>query len=158
MKVRRTYEQEREKLLKAINIALDAFKKCNAGLSQEQIEILIKGYSDWRAMAEHHEPQFRRVVSMDYLKDDVLTYFQEASGEAVEYFWKEIKAAGIDYQREENRIQRILEEGRFRSRTDYEYIKDMLVVAQQENKISSEQALELGQLLHRYENRSLRKK
>jgi hypothetical protein len=92
MKVRRTYEQEREKSLKAIDIALDAFKKCNTGLSPDQIEMMIKGYNDFKALAENPEPQFRRVASMDSLKDIILTYFQEGSGEVVEYFWKEIEA------------------------------------------------------------------
>lgn len=70
----------------------------------------------------------------------------------------EIAKTGIDYQREESRIQRILSQGKIENRNDYEYIKNMLVVAQQENRITSQQAIELDRMLHRYENRGIKKK
>lgn len=150
MKTRRTYEEESKKLAKAIDIAIDVFAKFN---SEKDV---IKGYETWKNMALHPEPKFRRLASLNYIVDAVFTYFQEGVGEAVELFWRRIGEEGLDYKRE-NTLQKIFDQKAIKTRIQYEYVQDIFVVAQQQNMITSEQAIELAQMLDRYENRGQKK-
>jgi hypothetical protein len=145
MKVRRNYKAESEKLAKAIDIALDAFHK----YYPEQD--IIKGYEMWKGMALNPEPQYNRLASLDYLIEYVFAYFQEGHGEVVEYFWKRIRQERLDYKRV-NKLQEILEQGKIKSRIQYEYVQDIFVVAQQEGMISQADADLLAQMLEKYEN------
>lgn len=145
MKTRRTYEQEAEKLAKAIDIALEVFAKFH--FDKES----INGLHMWKHMALHPEPKFKRIASLNYLVDAVFTYFQGGVGESVEFFWRRIGEEGLDYKRE-NKLQKILDQGKIRSRIQYEYVQDIFVVAQQENRISPTQADQLAQMLEWYEN------
>jgi hypothetical protein len=145
MKARRNYKDESEKLAKAIDIAIDAFNKYRPEKET------INGYEMWKTMALNPEPPYKKLASLNYLIEYVFTYFQEGGGEIVEYFWKRIAEEELDYKRE-NKLQKILYQGKIKSRIQYEYIQDIFVVAQQEGMISPAQADQLAQMLERYES------
>jgi len=152
MKTSRKYEDESEKLAKPIDIAISAYKKyIPFGLSQSQVDLVIEQYEQLKKKTLNPEPQFKRVASLKYLVEAALTPFQEGAGEAVEYFWKNISDAHLDYQRE-NKLEKILAQKKIKNRIDYEYVTDMLVIAEKEHLISQDQAERLAQMLASYEN------
>ena len=152
MKTSRNYKDESEKLAKAIDIAIDVFKKfAPFGLSQSQLSATIKTYEEWKENALYPEPQFKRLAFLKYLIDSILTPFQEGAGEAVEYFWKKISESNLDYKRE-NKLEKILAQNKIKNRVEYDYVTDMLVIAKQENLITQEQSMKLAQMLGNYEN------
>ena len=90
MKTLRNYKDESEKLAKAIDIAIDAFKKfAPFNLSQSQLDSVIENYEEWKKNALNPEPQFKRLASLNYLIQYTFTPFQEGTGEAVEFFLEE---------------------------------------------------------------------
>ena len=85
----------------------------------------------------------------------MFTYFQEGSGPTVEYFWQKINEAGLDYVRE-NKLEKILKRGNIRGRIEYDYVTDMMVVAEQLGMVSKEEAQQLSNMLGAYEQRAKR--
>lgn len=153
MKVQRNYQDESEKLSKAMDIAIESFKKFNPwNLSDSQLNTIIKGFEERKFLALHPKPQFKKLASLKYLIEETLTPFQEGTGEAVEYFWRKVAEAKLDYKRE-NKLAKILERGKIKGRIEYECVIDRIVVAQQENLITNEEAVRLNQMIADYEAR-----
>jgi hypothetical protein len=154
MMPRKNYQQEAEKLAKAIKVAIETFEKFKSfGLTDLQFKQLVEGYTNYERMVLNPEPQYRRLQSLQFLIEAVFTTFQEGKGEAIEYFWQRLKEERLDYTRE-NKLEIILNRGRIKGRIEYEYVIDMLIVAQQENLISAQQALRLNEIIGIYENKN----
>lgn len=148
-----TYEEEAKKLAMAIDVAVESFQnECPANFTAQHQAHFIKTYMEWKENCLNPEPQFKKLVSLKYIINDVFTYFQEGSGTTVEYFWKKIHILGLDYQRE-NRIKKILDRGKIRGHIEYEYIIDMFVIAQQNGMITKYEALKLSDMLKKFEQK-----
>jgi hypothetical protein len=151
MKVKRNYKDESEKLAKAIDIAIESFRKFNSfNLTESQVDTVIKAFEERRFFALNPEPQFKKLASLEYLIEETFTPFQDGAGEAVEYFWKKIAEANLDYKRE-NKLRKILDRGKIKGRIEYEYVTDMIVIAQQENMVTNDEAVQLSEMLATYE-------
>lgn len=154
--MKRTYEQEAQKFAAAVDIAIETMKKFpHPLLTAEQIEQSVKTYEEWKQMALHPQPQFKKIASLKYLVEALFTYFNEASGKDVEYFWKEIRNKNLGYERE-NKLEKILLRGYIKTRHEYDFVTDGLVIYQQEGAITQEQAAQLSAMLGDYENRKLK--
>ncbi len=152
-KKRRSYREEVDKLCRAIDIAIDTYK------SHPPPEWTIDNINFATDMLEKDksrrincEPRFRSLASLKYDIDAVFTYFQEATGNTVEYFWKKIKEENLDYKRV-NKLEKIFKRGKIRGRIEYEYSKDIIVVAQQTGMITEKEAKKLGGMIHQFEFR-----
>lgn len=153
--MKRTYIEEANNLIRAIDIAIDAFKKYPPNKFQpENIEQVVKIYLEQRNNVLNPEPQFRSLSSLKYTISDVFTYFQESGGQTVDYFWKEIKKAKLPYKRE-NKIGKILKRKTIKNETEYEFIIDILVPYQQEGLINSNEALLLNNMIADFEKKEL---
>ncbi|WP_107038934.1 hypothetical protein [Brumimicrobium mesophilum] len=147
----RTYEEEANKLAKAIDIAIEAFQnECPSNFTPQHQDHLINTYIGWKESCLNPENKFRKLAALKYIINDLFTYFQEGSGPTVEFFWRKINEMGLDYQRE-NRLKKILERGKIKGRTEFEYVVDMFVVAQQNGMITTSEAQRLSDMLEKFE-------
>ena len=152
MKKKRTYQEEANKLATAIDIAIEAFTvECPPDFEKSHQEHTISCYANWKESCLNPEPQFRNLASLKYSINDVFTYFQEGTGKTVEYFWKKINDAKLDYKRE-NKLEKILNRGKIRGRVEYDYVTDMIVVAEQAGMTSKEETIKLSDMLREYES------
>lgn len=153
MKPRRNYTTEVIRLSKAIDIAVEAFRKHPPkDFLDWHTEHFIKCYLEWREMALNPEPQYKSLASLKYIIQDVFTAFNETSGLAVEYFWKKVEEQQLGYERIDM-LMKIFERGKIRGRIEYEFATDIIVVYQQEGRITAEQASHLGAMIEIYEIR-----
>ncbi|WP_339718124.1 hypothetical protein [Cyclobacterium amurskyense] len=120
MKKKRKYQEEASKLAAVIDIAIEAFKvECPPNFEKRHQEHTVSCYANWKESCLNPEPQFRNLASLQYSINDVFTYFQEGTGNTVEYFWKKIDEAQLDYKRE-NKLEKILNRGKIRGRIEYD--------------------------------------
>jgi hypothetical protein len=151
--MKRDYETEALKLAKAIDVAIDAFGKYPPkDYTQVHLEHFVNVYLDIKDSVLHPDPKYKTIASLKHKIQDIFTYFQEGSGATVEYFWKELAKENLDYVRE-NKLQKILDRGKIRGRIEYEYVIDMLVVAQQEGLILNEEVDRLNYMIGQFEKR-----
>ena len=152
---KKIYEDEAIKLSKAIDIAIEAFEKYPAEIfTEENLKHFINCYRERKDFALNPEPKFRKIASLKYLIDDVFIYFQESNGKDVEYFWKQIKEQNLDYVRED-KLWKIIKRGKIKNRIEFEYVTDLIVAAEQEKRITQDEAKKLGEMIGEFE---LRKK
>jgi hypothetical protein len=153
MKKKKTYQEEAAKLIRAIDIAVESFEKyCPNDLDERSLKHIISCYKGWKDELLHPLPQYMNLASLKYQIENVFTSFQEGAGETVEYFWKRIKEEGLDYVRE-NRLKKILDRGRIKGRLEYDYVTDMIVVAEQVGLTTSEEAFRLGHMLDEFKTK-----
>ena len=77
-------------------------------------------------------------------------YWNEAKGNDVEKFWKEIYFQKIDYERKDT-IKSVLKRNLIKNQNEYDIIIDTLVVAEQIRRINLEQKKILSQLIGKFE-------
>jgi len=82
---------------------------------------------------------------------EVLTYFQESSGEAVNYFWQQIENTGLDFKRE-NKLNKIMKRKKIKTLIEYDFIIDVLVPYQQVGLINDEEVKALNKMLLEFED------
>lgn len=134
-------------------MAIEAFRKYPPkGMNESHVLHLVQGYLEWKDLALNPAPEYRKLTSLKYLIQDVFTYFQEAAGEAVEYFWTQVTQEELGYVRED-KLRKIIGRGKIKSRLEFDYVADMLVAATQEGRISEEEATQLSRMLGDFENR-----
>ena len=151
---RRTYQEEVEKLCRAIDISIDSYKSHPPkGWTPEIVNMVTSNLEKDKLSRIEAEPKFRTLASLKYDIEAVFTYFQEATGKTVEYFWKKIGEADLDYKRE-NKLEKILNRGEIKGRIEFEYVTDMIVVAEQVGMTSKEETIKLSIMLGEYESRS----
>lgn len=149
----RTYETESQKLAKAIDIAVEAYTQvCPENFTPDTQKHVIDTYLGWKESCLHPDPKYKNLTSLKYDIESVFTYFQEGTGPTVEYFWKRIAEENLDYARE-NRLKKILERGKIKGRIEFDYVIDMFVVAQQNGMITKDEALQLNDMLKKFEQK-----
>ena len=150
---KKTYEEEAIKLSIAVDIAIEAFEKYQPEIwSEVELNHIIGCYQEWKSMALNPQPEFRKIASLKYKINDVFTYFQEASGREVEYFWKQIREQNLNYVRED-KLGKIIKRGKIRNRIEFEYVTDLIVVAEQEKRITKNDVEKLSHMIGEFESR-----
>lgn len=148
---KRSYEEEAIKLSKAIDIAIESFEKYPREIWTKETQAhIIDCYREWKEKALNPKSEFRKVVSLNYIINDVFTVFQESEGKDVEYFWKQIKANNLDYVRED-KLGEIIKRGKIKNRIEFEYVTDLIVVAEQETRITRSEAEKLAGMIGEFE-------
>lgn len=153
MKKKRNYQREVESLCKAIDIAIDSYKTYPpTNWTPDIVQMVTANLEEDKSRILGAEPKLKTLASLKYDIEAVFTYFQEGAGETVEYFWKKIDEAELDYKRE-NKLEKVLKRGKIRGRIEYEYVTDMLVIAEQSGMTSKEETIKLSGMLGEYESR-----
>jgi hypothetical protein len=154
---KKDYQSEALRLSKAIDIAINAVKTHPPkGFGQTNIDQVLSSYEHFRQMTLNPQPQFRKIASLKYLVEEVFTYFQESTGDAVEYFWTEIDKEKLGYIRED-KLRKILDRGKIRGRIEFDYAIDILLVAKQTGRITFDEAGKLSDYIGDYEFKSKKK-
>ena len=152
---KKIYEDEAIKLSKAIDIAIEAFEKYPPEIwTKDILTHVINCYREWKDDALNPEPKFKKITSLKYIIESVFTYFEESNGKDVEYFWKQIKEQNLDYVRED-KLWKIIKRGKIKNRIEFEYVTDLIVIAEQEKRITEDEARKLATMIGEFE---LRKK
>ena len=107
---------------------------------------VISCYHEFKDDALNPEPKFRKIASLKYTIENVFTYFQESNGKDVEYFWKKIEEQKLDYARED-KLGKILKRGKINNRIEFDYVTDIIVVAEEEKRISENEAKKLAEMI-----------
>lgn len=90
------YEEQSKQLIAAIDIAIKAFQLYPPKIWDDAtIQHVVNVNLSFKNGAQNPLPKFKNKQSLSYTINEVFTYFQESSGEAVDYFWQEIKLAGL---------------------------------------------------------------
>jgi len=145
------YEEQAKQLSLAIDIAVKAFQEYPPkNWEAVPIQQVIKTYLTWKNELENSDPKYKNSKSFSFRINDVLTYFQEDSGETVNYFWQQINNEGLEYKRE-NKLLKIIKRKKIKSQIEYDFIIDVLVPYQQERIIIPEEVILLNKLLHTFE-------
>jgi hypothetical protein len=153
MAKKRTYKDEVGKLLKSIDISIDSYKTYPPkDWTPEIIKMVSTNLEKDKTRILESEPKFRTLASLKYDIEAIFTYFQEGTGEAVEYFWRQLKESKLDYIRE-NKLEKIINHGKIRGRIEYEYVTDMIVVAEQVGLTNKKEAKKLSGMLGEYESK-----
>lgn len=153
MKAKFNYNSEALRLAKAIDLAIDAFQKYSPqNWNTHQVAHFIQVYSEWKNLALNPAPQFKKAASLNQINRDVFTYFQEGSGDATDHFWSQISKENLGYIRED-KLCKILRKSQLKGRAEYNYVTDILVAAEQENRISEQEVNKLKEMIGEFENR-----
>ena len=156
--MRQDYETEAIKLAKAIDIAIDSFNKYPPKDSKkENLDHIISVYYEWKDSILNPEPKYKKIASLKYSVQDVFTYFQEALGETVEYFWRQIAKENLGYIRED-KLRKILIRGKIKGRIEYELAIDSVVVAEQDGRITEQESKQLSKIIEEFEAREKKTK
>lgn len=156
--MRQDYNTEAIKLAKAVGIAIDSFIKYPPKeFTKENVDHVVKVYSDWKDSILNPEPKFRKIVSLKHHVQNVFTYFQESGGEAVEYFWKLLDKENLGYTRKD-KLRKIIERGKIKGRTEYDLVVDCMVAAEQAKRITAQEANQLSEMLGKFESQTTKKK
>lgn len=112
-------------------------------------------YSEWKYSALNPAPEYRKVASLNLRVQGALTIFQEGTGQAVDHFWKRIAAEELGYERVDG-LRKVLDRGRIKGRAEYDQVTDSFIAAQQEGRITEEEADRLAEMIGDFEkhNRS----
>lgn len=150
---RKNYAVEAAKLATAIDLAIAAFKKYPPkDFEKDHLLQVVQGYTEMKMQALNPAPEFKNMVALNYLVQDALTYFQEGVGEAVTYFWKQLAEANLGFVRED-KLRKVIGRKRIKGRAEYDLVTDTFIAAEQEGRISQEEARVLSRMLGDFENR-----
>ena len=155
--MKRTYEEEARKLAQAIDIAIEAVKTHPPkGYKPEHIEHFVNSYMEFKSIALNPKPQYKKLASLKHNIQDVFTFFQEGSGDAVDFFWRKINEHKLPYERE-NRLQKILTKKKIKNYAEYDYVIDNIVLFEQEGLINRGDVITLNKLLADFEKNKAKK-
>ncbi len=149
-KKRMTYQERAERLSKAVDIAIEIINESDR-FGDDFKTPMINFCTQIKQMALNPEPQFKKVVSIKYLENDFLTYWNESADREVDKFWKELHKNGIDFEKKDT-IQTVLKRGKIKDIHEFDNIVDNIVVAEQIGRINKEQANELSNMIGDFEN------
>lgn len=90
------YKTELDRFCKMCDVAFDAYKRYKPhGFSDEDVDSLIVNFKSIRDDTVNASKQFCDVKNVQIGVDMMLTYFQEASVETVEFFLERDKEIGF---------------------------------------------------------------
>jgi hypothetical protein len=153
MPSKKDYATEAKRLARAIELAINSFEKYPPeGWDKSQLLHTVQVYSAWKEDALHPAPQYKKLASLQYTVEAVLTFFQEATGKVVEDFWEQVAKEGLGYERVD-RLRKALNRGKIRGRLEYDQVTDTFIAAKQEGRITEEEASRLGGMIGEFEKR-----
>ncbi|APR84189.1 gliding motility protein MglA [Minicystis rosea] len=134
-------------------------ERAEALAAAADIATAIRGDDPWafelatKQMALHPGLGFAKLSSLASLESAFFTYWNEASGRAVEAFWSEVARRGLPFQRRDV-VAEVLARGRITNREDYDTVTDRLG----SDELSAEQKTRLSSMLGAYEASASRKR
>jgi hypothetical protein len=90
-------------------------------------------------------------------KQVALTFFQEGKGEAVDFFWKEVKKQNLPIEKVD-KLSKILKKNNISTLNEYDYINESIVTLRRDNIITDEEQIHLNKLLGDFEEKRNKRK
>ena len=147
------YNKQAEILIDIIDIAIDSLThNPPKGFEEIHIRQFVNTYLDYRNKVLNPEPLFHNLTSLRFIKSDILRYFQEGSGKAVDVFWKDINAKKLDIVRE-NRFEKVIKRGKIKNQIEYDIIIDLYNSYIETNILSTMEIDKINHLISNFENR-----
>jgi hypothetical protein len=149
------YELEAKKVNKIIDLAIISIRKFPPkNFDPTHVNHVIKVYEDLQKKALFPEPNYQNAKSLKYLKEDALIFFQESSGDAIEYFWKELKKEGLTEGISRiNNLKKILKKGKISNERELELVTDLMIPYQQQGIITDDQYQLINDLIKEFEKK-----
>lgn len=144
-KKRETYDERARQFAQAVDVVIGVVMG-SPSYSDTDKATLTQGFAELRHMALEPQPQFRRVASLRYLEEALLSGWNDANGPEADHIWSEIRKLGLPYTRKDV-LSTILKRKRIKDQHEFDYVTDSIVIAQQEGRITEEQAIALDRML-----------
>jgi hypothetical protein len=145
------YRQRAEQFAMAIDIAAELVADTpTAAISVEfgrMVKAMALGTGTGAALMTR-----RTMAALHQLEEDFLTSWYEGSGPNADLFWQRIAEHDLPYARRDV-LAGLIARGRIKTPYEHEVAVDSILVAQQEGRITEEQAEALGEMILRYEKR-----
>jgi hypothetical protein len=148
-KQRQTYDDRARQFVQAVDIIKNVCSQ-SSRFSDEQKTMISKGFTEFQRMALNPEPPFRRIASLRYLEEEVLSGWYNATGPDADSVWSQIHEQVLPYQRKDV-LAKVLKRRRIKDQHEFDYITYSIVLAQQDGRITKGQALELDSLLMKFQ-------
>ncbi|MBK7308896.1 MAG: hypothetical protein IPI88_19040 [Chitinophagaceae bacterium] len=145
---RQTYEQRAEQFAKVCDIGIQVLTE--AEISADEKKRMIDMCNGDKEMALHPLPIYKRIGSLKCIEAEHFWYWNEHNGKHIDDFWREVKVAGLDFERKDM-FKRILKRGRISNMQEYDYTTDEILVAEQTARISIDEVVRLNNYLTNYE-------
>lgn len=149
------YEQQADKLVKAIDIAEQVIKESIDFVDELRKPMLTFG-TVTKQNAKYPEPKFRNLTSLKYLETAFFTFWNESEGVDVDKFWDKVYQSKLGYVRKDE-IHDVLKRKKIKNIHEFDFITDNIVVYQQAGRLSQEQVIELNKYIGDFEQKSKRK-
>ena len=150
-----SYDIQSGNLISIVDTAIEALHMFPPLIFDEvQLTHFVGVYISFRNKIMYMPPLYKNLKSLKFIQADIFIYFQEGSGQAINYFWSQVKDKGLPYQRE-NKLVKILKRKKMKNQNEYDYVTDVLVVFQQEGLIDDNDVLILNDAISRYEGRKM---
>jgi len=150
------YKARARALAQAVDIA--AVVRATATVQGEpQSEMQDFERREIKAKALAPEPPFASLESLAYVEDAFFTYWNEASGDHVERFWRLVAEQGLPFKRRDV-VREVLNRGRINDDIEYQQVTDGLVILQQIGKITAGEANRLSMMLREFEEREVKRR
>jgi hypothetical protein len=147
------YDIAASNLLTAADYAIESFKRfLPKHFDENQTKQFINSYEMFKNIIINAKPEFKTMASLKFDIENIFTYFQEGSGDTVEYFWKKINENNLPYRRE-NKMVKILKRGKINNAIEYDFAVDVIVPYQQEGIITKEEAKIISHMIGVFESK-----
>jgi hypothetical protein len=147
-------EQRVEVLIKAIDIAIDSIQKYPPkGFEPVHVTHFVNTYAEAKKSLLNLESRFQNKTSISILESEVFIYFQEGTGNAVDYFWSKVKEEHLPFKRV-NKLAKVLKRDKIKNQIEYDFIIDVLVPYQQEGLISKDEVDRLNEMISNFEKKA----
>lgn len=146
---RLTYEERAEQFAQAADIVQRVV--ANSTQFPDSTKTAIEqGAAELKRMALEPQPQFRRIASLRYLEEALLTVWNETTGPDTDLVWAEMRKLELPYERKDV-LAVVLKRKRIKDEHEFDYVTDNIVIAEQEGRITKEQAVELDAMLMKFQ-------
>jgi hypothetical protein len=147
------YEIEAEQVIKIIDLAIESFSSAPPkDFDEDNIKHVIDVYLEYKRDTIYPLPQFKNTASLNYIKKDVLTYFQEASDSTVDYFWEKVKSNNLPIKRI-NSLAKIIKRGKIKNHIEYDTVIDLFPSLLESKSISDEEINKINNMISEFENK-----
>jgi hypothetical protein len=148
---KKVYEAEAELIIKIIDIAIESFTNIPPkDFKERDIKQVVDVYLDNKN--EIINSKFKKIGSLNFIKNGVLIYFQEANDSTVDYFWEKVNSNNLPIKRI-NPLAKIIKRGKIRNHIEFDTVIDLFPALLESKSISDEEINKINNMIFEFENK-----
>lgn len=152
--MRLSYRDRLQRLLRTLEISKEIFSSTDLTSTDEKKFYLIF-IEQTKELLLNPEPQHKNSKSLEFVENDILTYWNEGTGSHIEIFWERLNKESIGFKRVDI-IKEVLKRRKIKNIHEYDHIIDSVVVAQQTGRMSNAEAEKMYSYIQEFESRQKR--